>query len=113
MADMSTPEPALTPALLRALTVLRDQCDEPAGTARIPRGDTYPRAIALDLWPDSPGWRKRSRRGAGASCGALGAGMPMSAAKLMWRLEKLGLADASPTGRWAITPSGRAALEQQ
>lgn len=116
MTGMSTPEapaPTLTPALLRALTVLRDQCDEPVGTARIPRGDTYPRAIALDLWPDSPGWRKRSRRGAGASCGALGAGMPMSAAKLMWRLAKLGLADTPQDNRWTITPSGRATLEQK
>lgn len=112
MTGMSTPEapaPTLTPALLRALTVLRDQCDEPVGAARIPRGDTYPRAIAVDLWPGSPGLRKRSRRG-GSS---LGPGLPMAAAKLMWRLAKLGLAATPQTNKWTITRKGRAALEQK
>lgn len=106
----ATDLPTLTPAALRALTVLRDQCDQPMGTAQIPIGRTYPRAIALDLWPDSPGWKKRSRRGAGAGNGAMGAGMPMAAANAMWRLWKLGLAQSHGRSEWTITSKGREVL---
>lgn len=106
----TTDLPTLTPAALRALTVLCDQCDQPMGTAQIPIGRTYPRAIALGLWPDSPGWKKRSRRGAGAGNGAMGAGMPMAAANAMWRLWKLGLAEHPEGNYWAITSRGRDVL---
>lgn len=68
-----------TPAQDRALRILRAM------------GPLHPRAFAEQMWPDSPGWQRRSRRHDGKS-GALGACMPMLAARFLWRLRKLGLA---------------------
>jgi hypothetical protein len=49
------------------------------------------RAVARALWPDSPAWNKRTRRGATHAGGALGATMPMKAGALLWRMRSLGL----------------------
>jgi hypothetical protein len=70
--------------------------------------------LAEALWPDSPGWDRRSRRMATPAGGALGATMPMKAASLLWRLHRKGYAALAPAGfweshntnRWEITASG-------
>lgn len=50
-----------------------------------------PGVLARQLWPDSKGWQKRSRRGSTPAGGALGATMPMKAASMLWRMRGLGL----------------------
>lgn len=68
---------------------------------------TYPREVAMALWPDSPGWSKISRRGSTPAGGALGATMPMKAAALLWRLQRLGLATVEGDNQWRPTRAGR------
>lgn len=110
-AEPRCTEPQITAAQRRALTVLRDQCDELGGTAQVPFGSTTPGTVARGLWPDSPGWKKRSTRGQGDGAGAFGAGMPMAAARVLWQLARLHLAKVRSDHRWEITTSGRRALE--
>ena len=104
----SAPAVSLTEPQRRTLAALIDLADEPQGTARIPWGYARPREIAKRLWPDSPGWTRRSDRGATDAGGALGATMPMKAATLLWRLHRLGLADHDYTRNvWEPTSKGR------
>lgn len=70
-------------------------------------GPQHPRALAKLLWPDSPAWERRTRRYGTNRNGALGGTMPMNAAKMLWRLEELGLVrppseDFAP---WTLTPA--------
>lgn len=93
----------LTDPQMRALKAVREQ-------ARKNRGRSYdpvsPRQVALILWPDSPAWDQRPRRQDGRS-GALGGTMPMSAAKLLWRLRERGLVQIDPHNYlWCITERG-------
>lgn len=105
----------LTPPQLRALTALRDISDKPRGSAGRPRGSASPREIAHELWPDSPGWTRVSKRGATAAGGALGATMPMKAATLLWRLDAAGVGEspAIDSNAWTITQRGRDLLDAQ
>jgi hypothetical protein len=54
------------------------------------RGATC-REVARLMWPDSPGWDKRSRRRSTPAGGALGATMPMKAGTVLNRLRDAGL----------------------
>lgn len=74
------------------------------------------RQVAKALWPDSPGWERRTRRYGGANRnGAVGGTMPMKAGTLLGRLVRLGVADEYLTEvlqpRWTITTRGRQWLE--
>ncbi len=74
-----------------------------------------PRQLAMLMWPDSPGWEKRSRRGSTPAGGALGATMPMKGATMLWRLRDKGLVRLSDTilhaQLWEITAKGQEALK--
>ena len=89
----------MTPAQARCLNALIEQAD------RNPGGTTTPRTIARALWPDSPAWNRRTNPRHGSS-GAMGATMPMNAARLLWALQRQGLATATDN-RWTPTPAGR------
>jgi len=91
----------LTDAQMRALRALDD--------LERARALTHPRDVARALWPDSPGWEQRARRGSTAAGGALGATMPMKAATVLWRLHARGCAQET-SGRWRVTALGRAVL---
>ncbi|MFC8921717.1 hypothetical protein [Cellulosimicrobium sp. NPDC057127] len=113
---MSEQAPTLTPPQERALVALRDLCDELVGTGQVPAAFAAPREVAYALWPDSPGWAKRSRRRDGAGPGSTGATMPMKAATLLWRLLRHGLAakESRVGGReWYVTDAGRKYLEHR
>lgn len=98
----------------RALEALVALSDKPWGTAQRPHGWATPSAVAQFLWPDSEGWTKASRRGSTPAGGALGATMPMKAAKLLWRLFDLHYAYRESDGnQWYPTSEGRRALEER
>lgn len=67
--------------------------------------------VARNMWPDSPAWRIRTRRGSTPAGGALGATMPMKAGSLLGRLRDRRLAYCDRSGWWHITSEGRAALQ--
>lgn len=76
-----------------------------------------PRNVAKALWPDSPAWGKRTRRYGRNANGAVGGTMPMNAAKILNRLEALGvveeigyLMEGQPSA-WVLTPRGEQWLE--
>lgn len=100
----------LTAPQRRALETLRDLID---AKPEFPGYDrtVNPRAVAQALWPDSPGWDKRSSRRSTPAGGAMGATMPMKAATLLWRLWNYRLVQHDPnrTGSngWTITEKGR------
>lgn len=91
IAAVSGPE--LTRPQQRALAAVRDLGDELVGTALVPAVYVAPRQVAQRLWPDSPGWKRVSRRRDGEGAGAAGATMPMKAATLLWRLQGRGLVE--------------------
>lgn len=90
----------LTMPQRRCLEILRDAGDRPIA----------PRDVAMQMWPDSKGWNKVSRRGSTPAGGARGATMPMKAATLLWRLQGMGYAGLDDY-RWHITERGRRALD--
>lgn len=102
----------ITEPQMRTLKVLAELVDEPVGPAQRRRGPVHPRMVAKALWPDSPGWEKRSRRGSTRSGGALGATMPMKAGGLLNRLFAHGLV-WEEDGAWTISSKGRALLDAQ
>lgn len=86
----------LTPPQRRCLEIL------------VKRKRVVPWEMAMEMWPDSPGWNRRSRRSSTPAGGALGATMPMKAATLLWRLHRKGLANLEGHNRWSPTRSGEA-----
>jgi hypothetical protein len=96
----------MTGPQVRALLALQTACAASAS------GLVSPREIAHALWPNSPGWAKRSWRKGSNNGGALGATMPMKAATLLWRLWKRRLAAPDRRGRWRLTDSGGALARQ-
>lgn len=98
----------LTDPQMRALKAVREQARKHRGRSTDP---VSPRQVALILWPDSPGWDRRPRRNDGRS-GALGGTLPMSAAKLLWRLRERGLVQIDPhSSWWSITERGISVLK--
>jgi hypothetical protein len=63
--------------------------------------------FAGEMWPNSPGWRRRSRQGHG-SC--TGKGMWFAAGCLLGKLERRGLIWRS-CGAVGLTNAGRKVLE--
>ena len=57
------------------------------------------RDVALQLWPESPAWRKRPRTH-GYAVGAMGGTMQMSAGRLLHRMRDLGLCYVESDYRW-------------
>lgn len=116
---MSTEAPKpLTKPQARMLRVLADEADA-ADALVAEKGDSLyagrrymaPREVAKALWPDSPGWGKRSHRGSTPAGGAMGATMPMKAATLLWRLCPHYTRQRAGHGAcWTITDAGRRAL---
>lgn len=98
-----------TPAQRAMLEALREACDRPIGTAQRPAGWAAPRELAMRRWPDSPGWKKRTRK-FGGHTGAVGGTMPMKAATVLWRLLDRGLASKGDHNEWSITDKGRRVL---
>lgn len=58
-----------------------------------------PRELARALYPDSPGWSRRTRKFGGYT-GAVGGTMPMIAARVLWSLHHIGFAYQTSDGRW-------------
>jgi DNA-directed RNA polymerase subunit M/transcription elongation factor TFIIS len=78
---------ALSAAKIRHLTALRDLTDNDHPLSRGVPGQ----AIARKLWPDSPGWERRTRRHGTNHPGQLGGTMPMKGARAARELADLGL----------------------
>lgn len=76
---MGNETPVLTAAQRRAYDVLREK--QPVS----------PREFAKLLYPDSPGWKRVTRK-FGGHTGAMGGTMPMIGARMLWKLRDLGLA---------------------
>jgi hypothetical protein len=73
------------------------------------------RQVAAAVWPDDPGWRRRtSGRSASSFNGALGATLPLRAGRVLSTLERAGLATRlEGSTRWCRTWEGhRATLER-
>lgn len=111
---MSEPALHLTEPQVLMLIALRDVCDTPRhpGMPVWAREYATPRELAMIRWPDSPGWKKVSKRGSTPAGGALGATMPMKAATVLWRLAGHGLAQCDRYNEWTITTKGRNHLKE-
>lgn len=73
-------------------------------------GPIAPRDFAMQMWPDSKGWERRTR-GRDNHPGAMGGTMPMKGATLLWRLADLACASRIEY-RWVITERGRQRLTE-
>lgn len=101
-----------TPAQQRACGVLH------AYLERHDRHDVHAREAARVLWPDSPAWRRRCKRGgAGGPGGAIAGGLQMTAGAFLRRLVDAGLArdctwyhalgaDGYTPPAWGLTAEG-------
>lgn len=93
----------MTPARRRALEVIRARPGIEGG-----------RELAMALWPDSPGWSKRSHRHATPAGGAMATGIVMRAGTFAFALRLDGLVrmETLPHGRYRLflTEVGREAL---
>ena len=75
------------------------------------RGVCHPREFARDMWPESEGWRKPSRRPWNG--GSHGNAMGSAGACFLGRLRAQGLVARMPgdDARYALSPSGMAMLQ--
>lgn len=80
-----------------------------------------PREVARKVWPDDPGWRRRTAgRGASSFNGCLGGTMPLRAGRVLANLERKGLVIQTSFDipedwdrmKWYITSAGRQALSE-
>jgi hypothetical protein len=104
----------LTQPQRRLLRILEDHDEHQAMAGR--GGSMSAREVARAMWPDSPGWERRSRRRATPASGALGATMPMKAGTMLWRLGERGLVAGERhmgSSVWWITAEGRNALARR
>lgn len=92
----------MSPALQRALAVLRD-CKDPV----------TPGWYAERCWPDSPSWHHHSNVGHGSTTGV---GIKQRAGAMLRRLEKLGLAEEirafGHVSRFVVSSAGLRALNE-
>lgn len=60
------------------------------------------RQVAYVMWPDSPGWKKRTHMRRGRN-GAVGGAMPLAAGRILSRLATLGLIERDgDSNRWRL-----------
>lgn len=104
-----TTTPKLTEPQALMLAALRDACQNDRTAS--------PGQMARIRWPDSVGWKKRTRKFGTNDPGAVGGTMPMKAATVLWRLQAHGLADRvgasydSLANLWEPTAKGLRWLE--
>ena len=60
------------------------------------------RQVAYVLWPNSPGWTKRTRMHGGRN-GAVGGAMPLAAGRILSRLSSMALIErVGDSNRWRL-----------